>query len=419
MSIRKGVNKLKGDNKMKKNRRIFVHKVGSADKIGELTGQAFRLRNLLFDEGVNICILTFPVDHKKRINKATYNIVLRGINIIHTTNSKLIYKPLRDNPCLVYDKDNIYPIWYDNDNILKIFCKKYSEKKIDYHFSLTDLENRMGNKLREEFQIPTNAKIVTLVVRESGYTSSDGVYNFRDASIENYIPAVNYLIDQGFYVVRLGDKSMKRIKNTPSQFIDAPFHPNYTDLVDPYFISKSKFFFGCGTGPMELASGFGIPILATDLPIISQSIVLDKKSLVIYKKLYSRKLKRNLTYEEILMSPCIEFFDDKYYQEADIEVVPNTPEEIMLATKEMNERLDEKDFSSKDINKVNQRVKNIHEKAICIYKNKQYIKEYLPNEHIKISYLPYYCTFLSKCQISLEYTKLNPDFLGHDWSNFN
>ena len=392
---------------------MFFHKIGSVDRIGELTGQMFRLRNLLCNSNVSLCILTFPLDHKPNINKAIFNIVLRGTNVIHSTNTKLIYFALKQNPCLVYDKNSFYPIWYDNDNIFKLFSKKYGSKEVNYPFSLTDNEKKIGNNLREKFGIPSSAEVVTLLVRESGYTSSSGAYGFRDANIENYIPAVNYLIEQGLYVVRIGDKSMKKIKNAPSQFIDAPFHPDYTDLVEPYFISTSKFFMGTGSGPMEIASGFDIPILATDMPLVTHMVLIDEKNIVIYKKLYSRMLKRNLTYEEILLSPCIDFFHDKRFEEADIEIVPNSSEEILLATKEMNERLDGKYSKSKIIEKINRQVRIIKEKALCFYKSKKYFKEY--SGRIKITYYPYYCTFFSKCQISVEYTQLNPSFLGHDW----
>jgi len=398
----------------------FIHKLASVHKIGEVTGQMWRLRNILDRNRYNLTVLTFPVDFvskkiKRRTNKAVYNISMRGINIIHTFDSTILYARLNSHYSYwAYDEKNIYPIWYQSDTMLQLLPLMYRYINPQNYCSLTDLEVQMGNKLRDKFGIPENAQIVTFHIREPGYTSSKESYSFRNADIRNYIPAIHYLIEKGFYIVRLGDKRMKKLVNTPTQLIDAPFHPDYTDLVDPYFVYSSKFYFGSDSGPLGLAMMFGIPALRTDTPILALNDGPNENELIIFKKLFSRKLKRFLTYEEAILSPCSTFFHDKYYDKAEIDVIDNSPEEILMAVKEIDDRLDG-NFPASEIEKINRRVRDIHEKGLYIHKIKRPKKEYL-RKAAHFTYQPYYSWFLSKTQLSVEFTKLNPFFLGHEWS---
>jgi len=168
----------------------------------------------------------------------------------------------------------------------------------------------------------------------------------------------------------------------------------------------SKFFIGCTSGPDMLVFGFGTPVLLVNATLQAWG---NEKDLYMPKKIYSHQLERYLTYEEFILSPAIVFAHDKRYDSAAIEFKENSPEEILMAVKEMNARLDGVYSSPGEIAKMNQHVKTIQAKA-------HYFRKHInPNLIKELNPFPLYTAYLSNMQMSMEFIKLNPDFLGHEW----
>ena len=63
------------------------------------------------------------------------------------------------------------------------------------------------------------------------------------------------------------------------------------------------------------------------------------KFIIIFKKLWLKKERRFMTFREILESGAGRFHRTQQYEQAGIEVIENTPEEIRDVTIEMDERL--------------------------------------------------------------------------------
>ena len=64
--------------------------------------------------------------------------------------------------------------------------------------------------------------IVTLHVRESGYKEVLGIVDrekdsVRNADVDSYATATDWLIERGYQVVRFGDPQMKPFRRRPSQ----------------------------------------------------------------------------------------------------------------------------------------------------------------------------------------------------------
>jgi len=82
---------------------------------------------------------------------------------------------------------------------------------------------------------------------------------------------------------------MRAFHNSHPQLIDAPFHPSYTDFVDPYFISQSKFYIGMLSGPLNVAYIFDVPVLLTNV-IYMHGLIGYRKRLVLPKKYWSENI---------------------------------------------------------------------------------------------------------------------------------
>jgi len=383
----------------------IVYPLALIDRIGEMVRQIFHLRNL-YDENIyDITVVTFPPHSMLRTNKAAYDLVLRGLTVGHSTDPKFMWACHSHKDNSVQIQGDISYVFTRLDKLQTMFFEKFQNKKPIFNFLLSDSDIDKGSQLCANFNIPKFVPIVTLHVRESGYLGDSHAH--RNASIDNYIPAINYLINEGFYIVRFGDKSMKRFVNPPPQLIDAPFHPEYTDFVEPYFSAVSKFGIGCGAGPDPIANGFGTPLLVVN-QLMFAPMFGTEKDLFVPKKIYSHKLRRYLTYEEFILSPAVNFFEDRLFQEAGVEHRENSSEEILMAVKEMNARLDGVySMPQEEITKINQRVKIIQSKA-------HYYRKCTIDPNVFASF-PVYAPYLSKMQISMEFIKMNPDFLGHEW----
>ena len=110
--------------------------------------------------------------------------------------------------------------------------------------------------------------IVTLHVRESGYRQRPAVRQqqldrLRDARIDTYRPAVMWLVDRGYQVVRIGDATM-----TPCRWdgmVDPATAPWRTDAFELWATMNSRFFVCGDSGPYYLGGLAGVPCLSVNV----------------------------------------------------------------------------------------------------------------------------------------------------------
>jgi putative glycosyltransferase (TIGR04372 family) len=122
--------------------------------------------------------------------------------------------------------------------------------------------------LRDEFLrkrgLDPNNFWVTLHVRSAG----DPTRSLRDATLENYKKAIQFILDRGGYVVRLGDPSMLTLDMGP-HVIDLAHAPDRTPELDIAFVAQARFAICVNSGPAYIPGIFDIPALATNWPNLS------------------------------------------------------------------------------------------------------------------------------------------------------
>lgn len=132
-------------------------------------------------------------------------------------------------------------------------------------FATVDPETEArGADTLAELGVPHGAQIVTLHVREAGYTRHNArKAGLRDSRISDYRLAIEALADAGVWVVRLGDTSM-----TPAEpqdgLIDYPFTAAKSDWMDVYLASRCRFHIGTSSGMSFVPLLFGRPVLFTN-----------------------------------------------------------------------------------------------------------------------------------------------------------
>lgn len=76
-------------------------------------------------------------------------------------------------------------------------------------------------------------------------------FNFRVVDIKTYLPAMNWLADQGLPAIRLGSVARERLNAGRPEIVDYPFLPrtSFSEFLDVYLGSHCRFYVTCDSGP--------------------------------------------------------------------------------------------------------------------------------------------------------------------------
>jgi len=203
--------------------------------------------------------------------------------------------------------------------------------------NLSAQDEKLGKVLATDMGLPLNEKFVCLHVRESGfYGANEGRgKTSRNGSITNYISAVQYLTQRGYWVIRLGDPSMTALPEIRN-VIDYPFTAFKCDLLDLWLIKNCTFYIGHDSGPMFVAVLFEKQILSTNIVDFCFGYPFHNGDLGIVKHAYSKVEGRFLSLRETIDQYLIKH--NHFINDVSIEFLENTPEEILGLVKEFLDR---------------------------------------------------------------------------------
>jgi putative glycosyltransferase (TIGR04372 family) len=219
--------------------------------------------------------------------------------------------------------------------------------KISQQLKFTDEEEARGRQIRRNIGILDGEQFVCFHSRDSAYLETVhtwrtrrewSYHDHRDCDVGNYLRAAEYLASLGLFSVRMGYVVRDALPIKNARIIDyATLHRS--DFGDMYLPAKCKFFLGSDGGLITIPWTFNVPVAyANSIPVYSAA--WRQGDLFIPKKLWLSGKKRFLTFREILKRGAGEWHNREWFEGAGIEVIENTPEEILALTKEMNDRLD-------------------------------------------------------------------------------
>jgi len=163
-------------------------------------------------------------------------------------------------------------------------------KNTDKHYVLESIKN-LG--------IPKGEWFVCIHVRESGFRGDKGRREYRNSSINNYLPAIQEIISRGGWVVRMGDDTMTPLPKM-EKVIDYPFTKYKSDLMDLILIKESYFFIGCQSGIYDIAKMFNKPVLLLNMYNWTFGGPLHIQDRGVIKHVYSKKENRYISIKEVL-----------------------------------------------------------------------------------------------------------------------
>ena len=203
-------------------------------------------------------------------------------------------------------------------------------------------DTQMGvDQLVQKAGIDPAKPIVTLHVRESGYRQRPAVRQqrldrLRNARIDTYRPAIRWLIERGYQVIRIGDSTM-----TPCGWhdvVDLATAPWRTDAMELWATLNSRFFVCGDSGPYMLGQLAGVPCLSINVFRLGFNTIRWNDRYIV-KRVFDRLRGRCLPIAEQLTEAYIRgpLDLDRY------EWIDNTPDEIREAVADMVALLDDPD----------------------------------------------------------------------------
>lgn len=209
---------------------------------------------------------------------------------------------------------------------------------------LTEKQKISGILIREKLGIPEDQSYCCLHVRERGYLKEPigHLHEYRNSNINNYLPAIKYLVEKGTMVVRLGDSSMQHLPIMDG-VIDYALTESRSDLMDLYFAANCDFFIGCDSGPLQLALLFNKPTLSVNYSNVITNYLLKPNDVNVPKHIFSHEKNRILSFKEVLNSdlyPIIDELPSNGYA-----IVENTSEELLNYVKEFVELIRKNNYT--------------------------------------------------------------------------
>ncbi|MBF0570601.1 MAG: TIGR04372 family glycosyltransferase [Candidatus Omnitrophica bacterium] len=235
------------------------------------------------------------------------------------------------------------------------------------HLYFTQQEERKGQKALRDLGIPEGSPFVCFIARDGAYLDKDfsgedwSYHNYRNSDIKNFDPAMKWLIDRGYYGVRMGSVVKNKLPFSYPGIIDYAANGMRSDFMDVYLTMKCSFFLFSESGISMLAMILRKPVVGANLIPIGFFPAWGKDYVCLPKKLWLTGEKRFLTFREIVKSEIAFYFEAQQYQKRGLEVVENTSEEIRDAVEEMTARLENRWETNEEYEDLQRRFWSLYE----------------------------------------------------------
>ena len=229
-----------------------------------------------------------------------------------------------------------------------------------------------------------NQKIITIHFRDSLYRNDPNRRSYRNSSINNSYKSIYYLLEKGYFVVRIGNLAKEKFEINHDNFFDYPFSTLVEDKNDILFIKNSSFYIGTNTGLTEVAYLFNILfVLLLNMNLLFEGYPRKKVDRGIFKKIYIKNCQNPITLNDFIN------LDNKYHHSlvhntnliSDLKFQENTETEIFEAIKEyeylfsknkLNEHSKIQDYFN---NLLNIKLINLYKFNSDLVKNNKIIKK--------------------------------------------
>ena len=224
--------------------------------------------------------------------------------------------------------DMVHHTAYDSHKIWNDFAIRYKKKNL-----ITFPENDK-KKITELLRPFVNLnKFVTLHVRDQNFYNRKK--SLRDADINTYKDTIEYLIKNGYSVVRLGHSNSSKVNfDFDKNFFDYSKSPFKSPEIDVFLLSHCIFFIGCSSGPADIPKLFSINSCNVNHYTAPNAFNFMTGDLTSIKKIKYKKNKKLVPFDLLLKDPLAKNPSEKILEELGLFVEDNTSDEILQTVKE-------------------------------------------------------------------------------------
>jgi putative glycosyltransferase (TIGR04372 family) len=221
------------------------------------------------------------------------------------------------------------------------------DKQINY-FNQKDIEN--GNYFLRNLGLNKDDKFICLLCRDSQYFNKfyNNNYNldyysfgdqstFRNCNIENFKLISEYLVGLGYYVFRMGSEVSRPFSINSKNFFDYSTLGIRTEYLDIFLSAHCDLFLTTGSGLDAIAQVFNRPTVYVSKSMLSAIPHTSKKNLTIFKHFINKKNGKRLTLSEIFNLNLVVADRNFIFEQKNVELIENNPNEIKEAVIEMLE----------------------------------------------------------------------------------
>ena len=218
------------------------------------------------------------------------------------------------------------------------------------HFTLS--EKLAGKNLLQALGVPSDAPWVCIHNRDAEYLNTKvaasksspekswGYHNYRDFSAKSMVLAAEELTKRGYFVLRMGSVVAEKLISTNPKIVDYASTPLRSDLGDIFLLANCAAYLGSDSGIASVPFIFCRPVIHINWPLNQVATLTFQGPLIfITKHLYHQATKRHLGIREVFDRKLINAGESRVYEEAGVDVIDNTPEEICDLAVELDERL--------------------------------------------------------------------------------
>lgn len=219
--------------------------------------------------------------------------------------------------------------------------------------SFTVEEEAKGRSLLKDMGINNGNNFICAGLRDNAYyqnllnrdsrnrhlsPQADSKYWVRNPPLKNYLPMFINCSRKGLYVLRMGSVIKEQLPAELNKTIIDYASRYRTPFGDIYLLANCKFCVAGGAGLWWFATAFNRPVVLADHYNMADKPI-GRQDLFIPKKFWLIAEKRFLTFREMLDGGA-ELSSQTSSDSFGVEIVHNTPEEIIAVVEEMDRRLD-------------------------------------------------------------------------------
>jgi putative glycosyltransferase (TIGR04372 family) len=161
----------------------------------------------------------------------------------------------------------------------------------------------------------------------------------RNIPLERFDKACEYLASQGIMTLKMGINQEEPAAGALPSLIN--YAKDFrSELLDIWLIANARFYLGSNSGLFYVAYWFDTPVAIVNYPGVTESTPLRAQDIYLPQKIWSKELKRILTFREIADGDIgLTGWGPRRYEAAGLEPITSTSKEVEELAIEMHERV--------------------------------------------------------------------------------